>query len=150
MGEGSFLSRRNFLKGAAAGTVLLAGGGVWHASSSGVFSTGKGPAYEPWENWRADDGRGPLPLVRAAVLAANPHNTQPWLFRLSESRIYLFADTTRNIGAIDPYLREMHVGIGCALENLLLAAEANGYAFEFALAPDTPNPTHIARIELVA
>lgn len=98
MGEGWMFSRRNFLKGAGVGAVLVAGGGVWHASSRGVFSTGKGPAYEPWEYWAVDDGKGPLALVRAAILAANPHNTQPWLFRLSESRIDLFADTTRNIG----------------------------------------------------
>jgi hypothetical protein len=40
----------------------------------------------------------------------------------------LCADATRTIGAIDPLLREQHIGTGCALENLLLAAEFTGFA----------------------
>lgn len=87
----------------------------------------------------------PLALVRAAILAANPHNTQPWLFRVSDTSIALFADTTRNIGVIDPFLREMYIGLGCALENLLLAAPANGYAPDLSL---LPVPEQIAHIEL--
>jgi nitroreductase len=92
-----------------------------------VFSIGEGPAYEPWKDWRTNSTDGPLALVRAAILAASPHNTQPWLFKVTPSRIELYLDTTRNVGALDPYLREEHIGIGCALENLMLAAAANGY-----------------------
>jgi hypothetical protein len=65
--------------------------------------------------------------VRAATLAASPHNTQPWLFRVSNHQIELFADASRNIGTIDPLLREQHIGTGCALENLLLAAKKAGF-----------------------
>jgi hypothetical protein len=36
-------------------------------------------------------GKDPLALVSAAILAANPHNTQPWLFQVSDSRIDLIA-----------------------------------------------------------
>ncbi|HEX9083622.1 MAG TPA: twin-arginine translocation signal domain-containing protein, partial [Gemmatimonadaceae bacterium] len=73
------MQRRSFLKGAGAVTVLVAGGGVWRAYDQGVFSVGKGPAYEPWQDWRTNSPDGPLVLVRAAILAASPHNTQPWL-----------------------------------------------------------------------
>jgi hypothetical protein len=65
--------------------------------------------------------------VRAAILAASPHNTQPWLFKVAGSIIELYIDTGRNVGPLDPYLREEHIGMGCALENLLLAAAADGY-----------------------
>lgn len=142
------VSRGTFLKGAGAELVLVVGGGVYRASDQGVFTAGRGPAYEPWENWR-DGGEGPMALVSAAILASNPHNSQSWKFRVGESRIDLFADTSRKIGTVDPYLREMYIGIGCALENLILAAGANGYDHRLALTPDDSDPTHAARIDLL-
>lgn len=148
------MRRRSFLKGAGVLTVAVVGGGVWRAWDQGVFSTGDGPAYEPWKDWRnAKDS--PLALVSAAILAASPHNTQPWLFRVSDSSIELLIDTSRNVGALDPYLREEHIGIGCALENLMLAAPANGYAATATLVPGQlapipaqPKPQLLARINL--
>ena len=60
----------------------------------------------------------PLALVAAAILAANPHDTQPWLFRIADETIEVLADASRHLGAMDPYLREMHIGLGAAIENL--------------------------------
>ena len=144
------VSRGTFLKGIGAALVLVAGGGVWRAEEQGVFEAGGGPTYEPWQTWRTDGSGGPLALVPAAILAANPHNTQPWLFRVGGSRLDLFADQQRNIGAFDPFLREMHIGLGCALENLLLAAGAGGYSHHLTLMPDGPDSAHVARIDLSA
>ena len=62
--------------------------------------------------------RGAAGLVRAGILAASPHNTQPWRFRVSPTRVELYADPARSLGAFDPYLREMHIGLGCAVENM--------------------------------
>jgi hypothetical protein len=121
------MQRRSFLKVAGTVTILVAGGAVWRAEDQGVFSVGQGPAYEPWKDWQKDASAGPLVLVRSAILAASPHNTQPWLFRVSSSSIELYVDLTRNTGALDPYSREQHIALGCALENLMLAAGANGY-----------------------
>jgi hypothetical protein len=131
------MQRRSFLKGAGAVTVVVGGGGVWRAYDRGVFSVGEGPAYEPWKDWREDSNNedGTLALVRAAILAASPHNTQPWLFKVTNSSIELYVDTSRNVGALDPYLREEHIGMGCALENLMLAAAANGYQATATLVP---------------
>ena len=142
------LTRRVLLRGAGAGGVLAAAGGLWRAWDQGVFDVGRGPAYEPWHRWQSAADAGPLGLVRAAVLAASPHNSQPWLFRVTESRIDLFADPARNIGAVDPYRREMYIGLGCALENLLLAADARGFAWRLALMPDRANAAHAARIDV--
>src|SRR5262249_61921329 len=90
----------------------------------------------------------PVTLWRAAILAANPHNSQPWLFRVSDTRIDLFAAANRNLGSVDPYSRELYIGLGCALENLLLAAQAEGYAFELSLMPDATRTDHVARVDL--
>jgi hypothetical protein len=142
------LSRRKVLALAGTGTLVLVGGGVvWRAADQGVFSTGQGPAYEPWDDWRTAT-KGPLDLVRAAILAANPHNSQPWLFHVTQTQIDLFADRRRNLGTVDPFLREMHIGLGCALENLLLAAPANGYTTKVTLLPDSSDETLVARIGL--
>jgi nitroreductase len=142
-------SRRTLLKAGAGAALAGTGALAWRAWDQGVFSTGQGPAYEAWNQW--DDGPADAPqrLVAAAILAANPHNTQPWRFRIAPGVIDLFADRARNIGAIDPYLREMHVGFGCALENLLLAASASGWAPQLMLFPDAGNPDHVARVALV-
>jgi hypothetical protein len=148
--------RRFFLKSAGVLTVAVTGGGVWRAWDQGVFSVGEGPAYEPWKDWRSSVNDGPIALVRAAILAASPHNTQPWLFKITDSSIDLHIDTQRNVGALDPYLREEHIGMGCALENLTLAAPANGYAARAALLPGKlgpipaePKPQLLASVNLV-
>jgi hypothetical protein len=142
------LSRRKVLALAGSGTlVLVVGGGVWRAADQGVFSTGEGPAYEPWDDWRTAT-KGPLDLVRAAILAASPHNSQPWLFQVTQTQIDLFADRRRTIGTVDPFLREMHIGLGCALENLGLSAVANGYIPQVTLLPDASDETRVARIGL--
>ena len=105
-------SRRALLKGLAELTVLAAGGVVWRAWSNGVFHVGSGPAYEPWHDWRDDPLDGPLALVRAGILAANAHNTQPWRFHVAENQIAVFADHDRHLGAFDPFRREMALSLG--------------------------------------
>jgi hypothetical protein len=149
------VNRRAFVKGAGAVAVVAAGGLVWRAYDQGVFSPGAGAAYEPWTGWRSDPASGPLALVRAGILAANPHNTQPWLFQVGASRIELFADTRRNLGAFDPYLREMHIGLGCALENMRRTARVQGYEVTviqhpgpLAAAAASPRPQPVATLEL--
>ncbi len=144
-------SRRRFLgaAGLGAGTlaVIGAGGLTWRAVSQGVFATGTGAAYAAWDEWNPP-GHAPLNLVRAAVLAASAHNTQPWLFAVTPARIDLFAVPSRNIGTIDPLRREMQISLGCALENLVLAGPPHGMAPTVTLMPDPADTTHVARVDL--
>ena len=152
-GPGPRLGRRGFLGmvGVGVGTLAVAGVGglTWKAVDGGVFATGTGPAYAAWNALDAPSD-ATLALVSAAVLAANAHNTQPWLFRVTPDRIDLFADMTRTIGAMDPLRRELDISLGCAVENLVLAGPAHGAATLVTLLPEPSDPTHIARIDLTA
>lgn len=122
-------TRRHLLEIATGVTLVAAAGVIWRANERGVLGDAASAPYLPWEIWNAPEHRGtPLALVAAGVLASNPHNTQPWIFRIGDGRIDILADTSRNLGTFDPYLREMHVGLGCAIENMVLAAAPNGYA----------------------
>ncbi|MBA3869292.1 MAG: hypothetical protein H0X30_09065 [Anaerolineae bacterium] len=143
------MSRRTFLKTGGVLIVVVAGGGVYRAADQGVFSSGQGLAYEPWKDWR-DATTSSERIVGAGILAANPHNSQPWHFRISEQAVDLYADYTRQIGVIDPVQREMHIGLGCAVENMTLAAQAEGFTVEVSLLPDGTDPQHVAHLALAA
>jgi nitroreductase len=115
---------------------MIAGGGAaialsalgYRAWQRGVFAGASGPAYTPWDDWDGRDGDERLRPIRAAILAASPHDTQPWLFGVSGDAIDVYADRARHLGSFDPFRREMHLGLGCAIENLVLAARAGGFA----------------------
>jgi hypothetical protein len=145
------VSRRSFLRraGMAAATVFVVAdaGLAYRAYEQGVFSEGRGPAFDPLRSW--PDLRGPEAIVGAAILAANAHNSQPWAFGISADRVDVYADRTRSTGANDPLLRELDVSLGCALENMVLAARANGYAPRVTLDPHGGSEL-VAAVHLVA
>jgi hypothetical protein len=147
---GGRVTRRTLLRraGLGIGTVVVAGSGVlgYRAYDQGVLQVGDGPAYGPWSDWREQHGL--LRLVGAAILAPSPHNAQAWLFRVGSGRIDLYADRARWTGATDPFRREQYVGLGAALENLVLAARADGYAPQVTLLPAGSGSGHVARIDL--
>ena len=121
-------TRRRLLASGAGVAAVALGGLGFRAWDRGVWSGGDGPAYAPWKDWQGNIADGPKRPLRAAILASNPHDTQPWLFQIGDSAITLFADRARNLGAFDPFRREMHLGLGAAVENLVLAARAFGFA----------------------
>lgn len=65
-------------------------------------------------------------LVRYATLAASSHNTQPWIFKLESTQIRVLPDLSRRCPAVDPDDHHLYASLGCATENLLLAAQAAG------------------------
>ena len=65
-------------------------------------------------------------LIRYATLAANSHNTQPWRFHASPNGIDIRADRTRRLPVVDPDDHHLFASLGCAAENLIIAAGAGG------------------------
>ncbi len=75
-------------------------------------------------------------LLGYAILAPSSHNTQPWRFTTSADRIDLHADEAGWLKVADPDRREVYLSLGCALENLLVAAERFGFAHQTQYLPD--------------
>lgn len=69
-----------------------------------------------------------LGLVRYATMAASSHNTQPWKFRIGRAAITILPDLSRRCPAVDPDDHHLFASLGCAAENLLVAAQAAGWA----------------------
>ncbi|MCX6680321.1 MAG: hypothetical protein NTX42_08155 [Methanothrix sp.] len=66
-------------------------------------------------------------LLNYAVLAPSSHNSQPWKFNVTNESILVFADRSRGLQVADRDQRELYISMGCALENLVIAAEHFGY-----------------------
>jgi nitroreductase len=137
-GTSAYAGRRSFIRalGLGAATVLVVGDGLvaYRCYDQGVLAAGKGPAFEALKDWQ--NYQGPLAPVAAAALAASAHNTQPWRFGVTDNQIDLFVDKSRTTGANDALNREFYISAGCALENLVLAANAVGYDTGVVLDPD--------------
>ncbi|MFN7289467.1 MAG: Acg family FMN-binding oxidoreductase [Pirellula sp.] len=87
-------------------------------------------------------------LLRYATLAPSSHNTQPWSFRVRENAADLFIEETRWLKVADVDQRELHISIGCTLENLLVAAEHFGLDCETDYLPDSKNPMLAATVRI--
>ncbi len=129
----TLLGRREFLIGGAGAAVFGAQAVRAVSEDPELQVPNLRGAYEPWRSWRAAAAPSALKVVHAAVLAANAHDTQPWRFQISSERIDVYADTDRHLGAMDPFRREMHLSLGCALENSVLIARSSGYAADIKL-----------------
>lgn len=83
-----------------------------------------------WRHGKVDAGNETAllrELVRCATLAPSSHNTQCWKFRLEDRSISILPDFSRRCPAVDPDDHHLFVSIGCAAENLVQAALANGF-----------------------
>jgi hypothetical protein len=76
-----------------------------------------------------------IDFVRYATLAPSGHNTQPWRFRIGDSRIDISPDLARRTPVVDPDDHHLFVSLGCAAENLALAAGARGRPGELHFEP---------------
>ena len=66
-------------------------------------------------------------MIEQAVKAPSGHNTQPWKFRIHSDHIDILPDFSRALPVVDPDHRELFVSLGCAAENLCIAAAHKGW-----------------------
>jgi nitroreductase len=84
----------------------------------------------------------------AAGYAPSVHNTQPWRWRVSQQRLDLFADRSRQLQSADAAGRLLTVSCGAALHHLQVALAADGWTALVQRMPDPANPDHLASISL--
>lgn len=66
-------------------------------------------------------------MIEYAIKAPSGHNTQPWKFHLAEKSIDIYPDFGCSLPVVDGAHRELYISLGCATENLCIAARKLGY-----------------------
>lgn len=107
------------------------------------------------ELWNLDDAAYPADkplsdkldfLLNYAQLAPSSHNSQPWQFAVQDNEIHVYPDTDHWLRVADPEQRELYISLGCALENLLVAAEHFQLGYQASFFSDKEDKAHFASV----
>lgn len=118
---------------------------------------GCAPSADPAAAWRTADAAQTDPrrfALAHAILAPNPHNTQPWQIEFDAADgMTLYCDLQRRLPVTDPLDRQITLGCGAFLELYRIAAAHLGYAASVEPFPDgAPTPRldqrPLARVKL--
>ncbi len=88
-------------------------------------------------------------ILELACRAPSVHNTQPWLWRVTGSRVDLYADTSRQLLVADAAGRNLTISCGAAVHHVRVAVAAAGLRARVTRLPDPGNPDHLAMIDIV-
>jgi nitroreductase len=133
------LSRRSLLL--TGGALIAAGGGAW------VLTGGPDHDAATAALWAARDPATLEGLVHYATLAANSHNAQAWRFRQTAEGVAILPDMTRALPVADGDHHHLYASLGCAAENLMLAAGAAGRSAALGFVPEGAGRVEIALAE---
>jgi hypothetical protein len=86
--------------------------------------------------------------VELACRAPSVRNTQPWLWRWSETELHLRADRSRQLPSADPEGRDLVISCGAALHHVRLALAALDVVTVVRRLPDPADLDHLATLEL--
>jgi hypothetical protein len=86
-------------------------------------------------------------LLRYAILAPSPRNTQPWKFSVKKNSVWVFLDDEKVLSVADRDGREMYISVGCAIANLLIAAEHFGLDYEMSYFPQGHDSNLVALLQ---
>lgn len=112
------------------------------------------PKLETWNLSESDFPAGGSPaeklefLLRYAILAPSSHNTQPWLFKVEDDAVDVYADRTRALPVVDPDDRELIISCGAAIFHIRIALRYFGHAGAVEILPKRHDPDLLARISL--
>lgn len=91
------------------------------------------------------ENRDYLFMIEQAVKAPSGHNTQPWLFKVNEDNIQILPNYDKCLAVVDPDNRELFISLGCAAENLCLAASQRGYNFNLNISEEGIITIHLKK-----
>ncbi len=63
-----------------------------------------------------------IKILDYGAKAPSGHNTQPWLFKITNTEIEIHPNFKKSLPVVDPDNRELFVSLGCAAENICIAA----------------------------
>ncbi len=66
-------------------------------------------------------------LIDYATKAPSGHNSQPWKFTIEENTIAIHPDFSCALPVVDPDYRELFISLGCAAQNICIAAAHFAY-----------------------
>lgn len=70
-------------------------------------------------------------LISFAICAPSGHNSQPWKFQTTENQIIVMPDMSKTLKVVDGENRELFISLGCAVENMQIAATQYGYESDY-------------------
>jgi hypothetical protein len=86
-------------------------------------------------------------IISYAIKAPSGHNTQPWKFKILDKAIEVYPNFDHSLPVVDSSNRELYISLGCAVENLCIAAEVKGYLAVPSICK-TNNNTYYIHIEM--
>lgn len=76
-------------------------------------------------------------LLNFAVLAPSSHNSQPWAFSVEKNSILVYAEPKRRLKVGDKDSRFLFISLGCAIANIVIAADYYGLSTKITYTPDS-------------
>jgi len=141
------MNRRDFLKLSGEGALLVGGMSMINACS-GVRRTDF-PQFNGEKESIKGLEKDEMEILHLASLAPSGHNTQPWVVRILGPKHWVIgSDKKRWLPAVDPENRELLLGIGAFIENLVIAAGTFGYEVDTQIIAKKPLDPDIADIRL--
>ncbi len=89
-------------------------------------------------------------LVNYAVLAPSVHNTQPWLFRVLDHTIEIYANRSRALAVVDPDDRSLIISCGSCVHLFTRVLNAFRMEHKCSVFPDMADPDLMARITVTS
>ncbi len=125
---------------------LLLTGGALIAAGGGAYMLTRGPDHDAAAAalWSPRDPATLEGLVHYATLAANSHNAQGWHFRQTAEGVAILPDMARALPVADGDHHHLYASLGCAAENLMLAAGAAGRSSALDFMPEGAGRIEIA------
>ncbi|MCB2145108.1 MAG: nitroreductase [Deltaproteobacteria bacterium] len=141
------LNRRAFIKGALSAGFVLGSAATLNGCSG--LTRKDFPAFQEINSQKATLDKTARTILYHAGLAPSGHNSQPWHVRIESSDSWMIeADAKRRLPCVDSQNRELMLSLGAFVENLSLAAGANGVGTDIQVIARDPHDRNVIRVVL--